>query len=44
MMEHGEFRFVAKETHDGKTWIAFEPAGDKIKGVHGMTIFASFKL
>jgi hypothetical protein len=36
MTEHGEFRFTVKETHDGKSWIAFESAGDKIKGVQGL--------
>lgn len=39
MTERGEFRFTVKESHDGRPWIAFEPAGRKITGLNGMLGF-----
>lgn len=39
MTERGEYRFKAKEFHDGKPWIAFEPAGNKLKGFSGLLGF-----
>jgi hypothetical protein len=38
--ERGEFRFTVKESHDGKPWIAFEPAGRELisKGLLGFDL------
>lgn len=39
MTERGEFRFTVKESHNGKPWIAFEPAGSRLISVKGMLGF-----